>query len=205
MEERLMIGESDALIVVDVQNDFCPGGALPVKDGDLVVPVLNRLIPLFRTVVFTRDWHPLNHLSFSDAPTYQDKSWPRHCVQNSAGAAFHPGLQVPPDALVVSKGSDPEQEAYSGFQGTNLSRSLRERGVARVFVGGLATDYCVKATVLDALREGFQAVVIRDAVRGVDLPPGSADQALAEMEKEGAIILAADRLAGAEKPHDKKR
>ena len=181
--------DTDALIVVDVQNDFCPGGALPVSDGDQVVPILNRLIPKLKTRVFTRDWHPQDHISFSDAPQFLDKSWPAHCVQNTPGAAFHSKLIVPSDAIIISKGTDPKKEAYSGFQGTDLAETLRRRGVKRVVVGGLATDYCVKATVLDAAKEGFAAVLVLDAARGVNIPAGTADQAVAEMKASGAQVI----------------
>lgn len=188
------ITEKDGLIVVDVQNDFCPGGALAVTEGDQVVPVINRLLPRFQTRVFTRDWHPENHCSFSDAPEMKDGSWPVHCVAGTEGAAFHPGLDVPEDARIVNKATAPGAEAYSGFDGTGLARYLRDRGVERVVVAGLATDYCVKNTVLDALANGFETVVVADAVRGVDLPPGSAGEALAEMRDAGARIVHAGEL-----------
>ncbi|MBN2311831.1 MAG: nicotinamidase [Candidatus Hydrogenedentes bacterium] len=182
------IKPTDALIVVDVQNDFCPGGALPVVDGDAVVPVINRLLARTRHPVFTRDWHPANHCSFSDAPEFVDGSWPAHCVQNTPGAAFHPGLDVPEDARVVDKATDPSYEDYDGFQGTTLGDELRERGVDRVFICGLATDYCVKNTVLGARREGFEVVVVEDGCRAIDVPPGTAAQALAEMRRAGATV-----------------
>jgi len=177
--------ERDAIIVVDVQNDFCPGGALAVAEGDLVVPVVNRLLPFFRHRAFTRDWHPPDHVSFADTPEFRDKSWPPHCVQHTPGAAFHPDLVVPPDALVVSKGDDPEREAYSGFQagGVNLAEWLRVRGVRRVFVTGLATDYCVRATALDARAAGFEVTLVEDATRGV--APESTAAALRDLDQAG--------------------
>jgi nicotinamidase/pyrazinamidase len=186
---------ADALIVVDVQNDFCPGGALAIAGGDEVVPVINRIQGKFRHVVFTRDWHPADHCSFSDDPAFVDKSWPAHCVRDTPGAAFHPDLRLPPDPWVVSKGDHAGIEAYSGFQDTDLADRLREVGVRRVFVCGLATDYCVKATVLDALTNGFDTVVISDACRGVDLPPGSADAALETMRQAGAAVIRSEDLA----------
>ncbi|MGH7268134.1 MAG: bifunctional nicotinamidase/pyrazinamidase [Candidatus Rokuibacteriota bacterium] len=181
----------DALVLVDVQNDFCPGGALAVPEGDRVVPVLNRYIARFQAagapVFASRDWHPAQTRHFKA----WGGVWPPHCVQGTAGAAFHAGLAVPADATVVSKGMDPESDAYSCFQaedpaGMPFAAALGERGVQRLCVGGLATDYCVKATVLDALREGFEVLVLRDAVRAVDVEPGDGDRALAEMREAGA-------------------
>lgn len=157
------VGPGDALIVVDVQNDFCPGGALAVAAGDQVVAVLNRLMPLFGTVVATQDWHPADHRSFSA----QGGQWPAHCVAGSPGADLHPQLDRAPIDLTVRKATTAEQEAYSGFDGTGLAAQLRERGVRRVFVGGLALDYCVDATALDAARAGFATYVVRDATRAV--------------------------------------
>lgn len=181
--------ESDALIVVDVQRDFCPGGSMGVNEGDKVVPVINGLLPKFNVKVFTRDWHPPDHFSFSDEPKFVDKSWPPHCVAGTEGAMFHPGLKVPGDALVVNKGTDKNKEAYSGFDGTRLAADLKKLGIKRVFVCGIATDYCVKATVLGAIREGFAAALVADAVKGVDVPPGNAEKAVNEMGKAGAEIV----------------
>jgi nicotinamidase/pyrazinamidase len=189
MADKIKIRDGDALIAVDVQNDFLPGGSLAVSDGDRVVPVLNALIPRFRTRVFTRDWHPAKHVSFSDDPEFVDKSWPAHCVQDTPGAEFHQDLEVPDDAIIVSKATDPAKDAYSAFEGTGLADDLRERGVNRVVIGGLATDYCVKATALDAVREGFEAVVVLDACRGVDVPPGTAQAAVEEMKAAGALVI----------------
>jgi nicotinamidase/pyrazinamidase len=176
---------TDALVVVDVQRDFCPGGALAVPGGDRVVAPLARAIDAFRRrglpVVYTRDWHPPGHVSFAPRGP-----WPPHCVAGSPGAEVHPGPPPPLEAEVVSKATAPDAEAYSGFQGTGLAERLRARGVRRVLVGGLATDYCVRATVLDALRAGLAAVVLVDAVRAVDVRPGDGDRALAEMLRAGA-------------------
>jgi nicotinamidase/pyrazinamidase len=185
----------DALIVVDVQNDFCPGGALGVNEGDRIIPIINRLIPWFDHVVSTRDWHPADHLSFTTQPEFIDRSWPPHCVAGTSGARFHPDLQIPDHAVIVSKGTDPEMEAYSGFQGTNLKLELQEWGVTRIFIAGLATDYCVKSTALDALSAGFKTVVLEDAVRGVDVPPGSAVAALDEMRNKRVLILSSFDLS----------
>ncbi len=153
----------DALIIVDVQNDFCPGGALAVGAGDEVVPVLNRLAREFGTVVATQDWHPANHRSFKD----QGGIWPVHCVAGEAGAELHPELDTSAIDLYVRKATTPDQEAYSSFDGTDLAAQLKARGVERVYVGGLALDYCVDATALDAKKAGFDTCVIRDATRAV--------------------------------------
>lgn len=182
----MLVLPSDALIVVDVQRDFCPGGALAVAGGDQIVPVINEAIPRFSRVIYTRDWHPEGHCSFSDAPQFTDKSWPRHCVAHSEGAAFHPGLLVVPHAVVVNKGRHADAEAYSGFGGTDLLHVLRAANVLHLYVCGLATDYCVKHTVLDALRAGYPVTVLSDAIRGVDVPPGTADAAIQEMTAAGA-------------------
>lgn len=182
----MKMGNRAALIVVDVQNDFCPGGALPVPEGDQVVPVLNAYIRLFlrqRAPIYaTRDWHPADHVSFKA----QGGIWPPHCVQGTRGAEFHQQLTLPGEAAVISKGSDPKEEAYSGFQGTGLGARLKRQGIRRLFIGGLATDYCVKNTVLDALGEGFETALLQDASRGVEVKPGDTEQALSEMARAGA-------------------
>jgi nicotinamidase/pyrazinamidase len=180
-------GPGDALLVVDVQNDFLPGGALGVPEGDRVVPALNRYIARFRAaglpVIATRDWHPSRHCSFAE----RGGPWPPHCVAETPGAAFAPGLDLPPDATVVSKADTPDTDAYSGFQGTGLAERLKGMGVTRLFIGGLATDYCVLATVKDARAAGFAVVLLTDAVRAVDLKPGDGERATAEMEQAGAV------------------
>lgn len=185
----MRIEDSDALVVVDVQRDFCPGGALAVTGGDAIVPVINQLTPRFQRQVFTRDWHPANHCSFSSAPRWVDGSWPAHCVQDTAGAEFHPDLVVPSSALVLNKATVAEKDAYSGFDGTNLADDLRRLTVRRVFVCGLATDYCVRATALDALQNGFSVALIEDACRGVDNPAGAVTQAISEMTTAGVTAL----------------
>lgn len=191
----------DALVIVDVQKDFCPGGALPVPAGDEVAPVLSAYAARFAAagapVFATRDWHPERTRHFQSGGGL----WPPHCVQNTPGAAFHPALVLPPETVVVSKGMDPEQDAYSAFQaetadGMPFAAALGERGVGRLFVGGLATDYCVKATVLDALKEGFEVVVLTDAVRAVDVKPGDSERALADMRAAGAAFATLDDLRG---------
>ena len=171
----IRINHRDALIVVDIQNDFLEGGTLAVPGGRDIIPVVNRLLPLFEYRVFTRDWHPPNHVSFSGHPEYCDGSWPAHAVAGTKGAEFASGLLVPADALIVDKGTRGDREEYSGFQANNsfqgadagLAAWLKNRGVQRLFVAGLATDYCVRATALDGALAGFTVFVIEDAVRGV--------------------------------------
>lgn len=184
-----------ALIVVDVQRDFCPGGALPVRDGDKVVRLLNRVIEMFEKenlpMVFTRDWHPRNHISFKA----HGGIWPPHCVKNTMGAEFHPELYVPGGAIVVSKATEPRQEAYSGFQGTNLASVLREKGVKEVLIGGLATDYCVLNTALEAVVNGFRATVISDCVKGVNVKKTDSATAFRRMFFRGVRTTRSSHLA----------
>lgn len=179
-----------ALLVVDVQNDFCPGGALAVEEGDTVVPVLNRYIEIFakenKPVIASRDWHPRHTKHFRDF----GGPWPIHCVQNTSGAAFHPALKLPSSAIIVSKGMDPVQDSYSAFQavdeqGRSLRDLLKELGVQELWVGGLATDYCVRASVLDAL-EDFKVKLLADAIKGVNIKPDDSQKAIEEMFKAGA-------------------
>ena len=185
----MLLKSRDALIVVDVQRDFLPGGSLAVPDGDEVVPVLNGYLSRFTAaglqVVATRDWHPPDHCSFTD----QGGTWPPHCVQNSAGARFAEGLRLSDDAMLVSKATGSGADAYSGFDDTGLAKYLGDAGVSRVFIGGLATDYCVLATVQDAVSAGFEVFVLRDAVRAVDVKPGDGDRALEEMRAIGATLI----------------
>ena len=174
-----------ALIVVDVQNDFCPAGALPVPDGDKIILSLNGYIRKFRDsgapIIFTRDWHPPDHSSFKS----QGGPWPAHCIQNSEGAKFHRNLLIPDNAEIVSKAYE-KDEAYSFFRGTDLAEKLHSRGVGRLLVGGLATDYCVKETVLDGLQNGFEVYHLDDASRGVNVNPNDSELALREMVNRGA-------------------
>lgn len=173
---------TDALIVVDVQRDFCPGGALAVPRGNEVVPVVNRLLGLTDWLtVATRDWHPPDHCSFKA----QGGIWPPHCVAGTEGADFHPALDRARVHHIVSKAVTRDAEAYSGFQGTDLAALLASRGIRRAVVCGLATDYCVKATALDARRAGWEVVLITDAIRGVEVNPGDCAKALEEMEIAG--------------------
>ncbi len=185
----------DALVVVDVQNDFLPGGSLAVPDGDAVVPTLNRYLAAFAAralpVFATRDWHPPNHCSF----LAQGGIWPPHCVAATPGAAFAPGLALPATAIVISKAATPEADAYSGFGGTDLAARLRSGGSARLYIGGLATDYCVLNTVRDALTEGFAVLLLDDAMRAVDVHAGDGARALAQMQGLGARTIRYEDLA----------
>lgn len=183
-----------ALVIVDVQNDFCPGGSLAVAEGDRVALALNRYITRFAAarlpIIATRDWHPAQTSHFKA----YGGIWPVHCVQNTSGAEFHPSLQLGAATTVVSKGTAPDVDSYSGFdavdaKGDGLAELLRASGVEQLFVGGLATDYCVKQTVLDGLKEGFDVVLLMDAIRGVDLAPGDSTRALEEMHHAGARAI----------------
>lgn len=188
----MRITENDVLVVVDVQNDFCPGGPMAVPEGDGVVDVINRLIDKFDHLVYSRDWHPSDHVSFSDEPEFRDGSWPRHCVQHTPGAEFYPDLRVPSDALVVNKAANPEVESYSAFGGTGLAQMLKERGIQRVFVTGLATDYCVKGTALDAVDAGFETVLVEDAARGI--AEETVREAYTELERAGVQRVMSQEL-----------
>lgn len=183
----------DALVVVDAQVDFLPGGALAVPEGDAVVPVLNGVARQFRAhglpIFATRDWHPPNHCSF----VAQGGPWPPHCIADTPGARFAPELRLPAGTCVIDKATRADADAYSGFEGTDLAERLRVAGIRRVFVGGLATDYCVLQTVLDALRGGFSVCVLCDAVRAVDVHPGDGDAALEAMQAAGARLIGLSR------------
>jgi len=187
--ESTNIGTGDALLVVDVQNDFLPGGALAVSHGDEVIGPLNAGMARFaRTglpVYLSRDWHPRDHCSFAN----RGGPWPAHCIADTRGAAFPADLRIPALAVVVSKASSPDADAYSAFDGTDLADRLHERGVQRLFVGGLATDYCVKASALDALGLGFDVVVLEDAVRAVEVAAGDGARALAALRAQGAQVV----------------
>jgi nicotinamidase/pyrazinamidase len=176
-----------ALVIVDFQNDFCPGGALAVPDGDAIAPRVDALARSgdFDLVVATRDWHPRDHGSFAA----RGGIWPEHCVQGSPGAELHPALDRSLVDVVIDKGQDPETEGYSGFQGTRLGELLGERGIEDVTVVGLATDYCVKNTALDALRAGLGVTVDRAGVRGVEVRPGDSERALEDVSAAGAVVI----------------
>ena len=189
-----MSEEKAALLIVDVQKDFCPGGALAARGGDDIIPAINRHLADARehevAVYASRDWHPRETSHFKQ----YGGEWPPHCVQGTAGAEFHPDLKLPADAVVISKGDDPAKPGYSAFDGhtssgKSLAHDLRDRNVTRVDVAGIATDYCVKASALAALRAGFDVRVLTDAITGIDVNPGDADRALQELTGEGAQLV----------------
>ncbi len=186
----------DALLIVDVQNDFLPGGSLAVPRAEEVIAPLNGYLALFARralpVFATRDWHPVQHCSFRE----QGGPWPQHCVAGSPGAGFAGALRLPESAIVVDKATRPDADAYSGFAGTMLADRLHALGVRRLFVGGLATDYCVQNTVQDALRLGFSVRLLRDAVRAVDAAPGDGENAIARMLEAGAAAIELAQLDG---------
>jgi nicotinamidase/pyrazinamidase len=187
LNKTYKLTRSDALLITDIQNDFLPGGELPIAGGDEIIPVLNGYARIFKDakahVFASKDWHPSNHCSFKQ----QGGSWPPHCVQDTKGAEFSPKLRLPKDAVVVFKATDPMRESYSVFDGTDFLNELKERNIQRLFVGGLATDYCVLNTVLDARKHGFETVVFMDAIRGINVKPGDVDQAVESMLKSGAL------------------
>lgn len=186
-------GPDDALVVVDLQNDFCPGGSLAVPEGDLIVPLVNRMLALPRLVkAATRDWHPADHISFKE----QGGIWPPHCVVDTQGARFQSQMDKDRVDFVVSKGTRKEADAYSGFDGTSLAADLKLKGVHRIFVCGLATDYCVKATALDGRAEGLEVVVLGDAIRAVDVQPGDGERAIEEMRGVGCIFMNSSEISG---------
>ena len=204
---------NDVLLVIDIQNDFCPGGALAVAGGDEIVPVVNALAQRFAHVVLTQDWHPRGHISFAsahpgaepysavDAPYGPQVLWPDHCVQNTFGAALHPGLSIPHAELILRKGFRRDIDSYSTFvendhtTPTGLAGYLRERGLKRLFLCGLAYDFCVRFSAIDGTALDFECMVIEDATRAVDLPGSvlATDQAF---EEAGVLRIAADLLAG---------
>ncbi len=186
-----------ALLVVDVQNDFCPGGALGIHGGDRIIPVLNRYIKYFERenlpIIVTRDWHPKVTKHFEQFGGV----WPEHCIVGSYGAQFHPKLELPREVLVVSKGMDPEEESYSAFHATDpggmvLANLLKNLGVTQIYIGGLATDYCVKYSALDALKGGLEVIILTDAIAGVNLQPEDSSRAMDEMVSLGAKKLKID-------------
>jgi len=191
---RVILSDRDALLIVDVQADFLPGGRLAVPDGDAVVPALNGYLALARRkglrVFASRDWHPPNHCSFRA----QGGPWPEHCVAGTPGAAFAPSLELPSDAFIISKAVAAGSDAYSGFAGTDLERQLRALRVERLLVGGLATDYCVLNTVRDARKAGFEVLLLQDAIRAVNVKPGDGEHAEREMREVGAVPVHAGDL-----------
>lgn len=188
-DRKITLQAGDALIIVDLQNDFLPGGSLAVPRGDQVIGPLNKVIFLFTEeklpIFATRDWHPADHVSFEE----QGGPWPQHCVQESKGASFASDLKLPYQTRIVSKGTDQGQDNYSGFEDTDLDSQLRNLQVERLFVGGLAQDVCVKSTVLDACRLGYRVFVLQDGTRPVNLTLDDGEKALNQMEEAGALVI----------------
>ena len=181
---KIIITNIDALVVVDMQRDFMPGGALPVPKADTIVPKINDYVKLFfekeRPIFFTRDYHPKEHISFRS----QGGAWPEHCVEGSEGAKFHPNLLIPMDnKFIISKGTSKDFDAYSGFQGTLLHDLLQERGIRRLFICGVATEYCVKNTLLGAIHLGYETFLLTDAIKGL----GRSKEAIEQMLRAGAV------------------
>lgn len=186
----MTIGARDALIVVDLQNDFLPGGSLAVRDGDRVIGPINALMPKFPAVFATRDWHPRDHRFFQR----YGGPWPDHCIAGTPGAEFDERFARHYVSAVISKGVDPQTDGYSAFAATGLEADLRAHGVERVFVCGLATDYCVKATALDAKAAGFETFVISDAIAAVNVDPGDEEAALGELRGAGIELVESARI-----------
>jgi len=190
-----------ALILVDIQNDFCPGGALAVAEGDQVVGVVNRLMRVFPLVISTQDWHPANHVSFKE----QGGPWPPHCVQSTQGAELHPALDTESIKHYFRKASSPDKDAYSEFEGVDennrtLDEVLKSLNVKSLYVAGLATDYCVLATVLDGLKNGYEVYAITDGMRAVNVDPDDGEKALKEMAAKGARLVKSDEILKGKKP-----
>ena len=187
--------QSSALVLVDIQNDFCPGGALAVAEGDQIIEAVNRLMPEFPLVISTQDWHPADHISFKA----RGGPWPPHCVQGTEGAELHVALDRERIGYYFRKASSPDKDAYSEFEGTDavgrtLDEVLKSHAIKRIYVVGLATDYCVKATVLDGLKHGYEVYAITDAMRAVNVAPDDGARALREMESAGARLVTSDQI-----------
>lgn len=193
-KKKIEVKNGDALLLVDMQNDFFPHGSLAVPGADDVVSPANRYIKIFiekgLPVLYTRDWHPENHVSFK----HKGGLWPSHCVAGTKGADFHPQLNIPDNAQVISKAVEDKTDAYSGFQNTDLDSRLTSGNTKRIFIGGLATDYCVKNSVLDALGLGYKVFLLCDAIRAVDVEPGDGQKAVEEMKKNGAFPITLETI-----------
>ncbi|OGX20721.1 MAG: nicotinamidase [Omnitrophica WOR_2 bacterium RBG_13_44_8] len=190
-----------ALLIVDVQNDFCPGGALGIPEGDKIVPKINKYIKIFSKkklpVFVSRDWHPVMTKHFRDF----GGAWPVHCIRNTKGAQFHPKLRLPKGAVLLYKGMDPQKDSYSAFQaedirGINLGKLLKLSGIEELYIGGLATDYCVKSSALDVLKNGFKVRLLMDAIRGVNFKPDDSEKAIREMVRKGAKPVTLKKMEG---------
>ena len=194
VRQDLVLKKGDALVVVDVQNDFLPGGNLEVQQGDEVIPAFNQYIEAFQSknlpIYATRDWHPQGHSSFQE----KGGPWPVHCVQNSEGAEFPPDLHLPATAVIISTATKIEKEAYSGFEGTDLDERVKSLDIGRLFIGGLATDYCVLNTVKGALKLGYKVFLLQDAIRAVNVNPGDGEKAIKEMTDLGAVPIRYEML-----------
>lgn len=184
-----------ALFVVNLQNDFCTGGALEQIEGETIIPAINDLIPQFEIIVYVRDWHPENHCSFSTDPKFTGRSWPVHCVANTHGADFHPELSFNLNAVIIDKGTQADVESYSGFQDTNLVKNLRKLGIDSLVITGLTAEYSVKATAFDALKEGFTVYLVEDAIKGMK-PAETLAGAVTEMKQAGVKVIQAGQVAG---------
>lgn len=189
-----------ALLIVDVQNDFCPGGALGIKGGDKIIPAINKYIKIFSSkglpILTSRDWHPKKTVHFRKF----GGAWPIHCIQDTKGAAFHPNLRLPKEVILVYKGTDPKNDSYSAFQaqdqnGTGLPALLKALAIKELYIGGLATDYCVKFTACDAIRQGFKVKILLDAIKGVNLKDNDSEEAIRQMLREGAKTITLEKLA----------
>ena len=189
LKDKIRISNTDALIIVDVQNDFMSGGSLAVPNAEEIIPVLNDYIKIFQKkqgrIFATRDWHPVNHISFKK----YGGLWPTHCVRNTKGAQFHHRLKLPKNTIIISKAMALDKEAYSGFGQTTLFNELIKNNISRIFIGGLATDYCVKNTILDAVRLGFNTYLLFDASRGLNATSGDVTRAIDLMRKNGVKII----------------
>lgn len=188
-----------AFLIVDVQNDFCPGGALGIPEANMIIPAINKYIKIFSKrkfpIIATRDWHPAKTSHFKDFGGV----WPVHCIQNTRGAAFHPGLKLPKETIFVYKGLYPGEDGYSAFEaedlsGLNLEKLLRVLGIKELYVAGLATDYCVRFSTRDAIKRGFKVKILMDAIKGVDLKPGDSQKAIKEMVKGGAKKMTLQKM-----------
>jgi nicotinamidase/pyrazinamidase len=188
-----VVAMAKALLIIDFQNDFCPGGALAVAEGDQIAEPIGRLWERFDHVFATRDWHPPDHSSFET----EGGPWPVHCVQGTPGAELHPSMDEVEIEAIVDVGREREDQGYSGFEKSDLAEMMRERGVEEVAVCGLATDYCVRASAIDACREGFDTTVVTDAIRAVDVEPGDGERAVEDMQAAGAKLATSDELLGA--------
>lgn len=186
--------QGSALIVVDMQNDFLPGGKLEVPNSDTIIPIINEYIKIFEKkglpVVFTRDWHPENHLSFKE----NGGIWPKHCVQNTEGVQINKDIYIPNNSVIINKAFQSDMEAYSGFQNTDLDQKLKEMNVKNLFVCGVATDYCVLNTVLDAIKLNYKVYLLIDAIKGVDVNPNDSEEAIKKMISNGVELLVFDEI-----------